>query len=208
MSTPLPSCQLVHLRHPGFVELVAASGDTERRWTTPDGDVVELRRIDGPSPFAGARGSQALAEEVERMATAEGGDWVELALTELAGRPAVRALLKHPQGDGGTRYTGLFVLPFVPFSFELRVACPERGEPGLREQRLLNQLLGSGQGWSFGEGGRIEVEDWDPENSRYDELFPDHPASRARRAMAELARTLSMDVEMVAWASAPMQTGA
>ncbi|MCB9759266.1 MAG: hypothetical protein H6739_05460 [Alphaproteobacteria bacterium] len=197
MPPSLPSCQRLRLSARGYVELVAADGETERAWATPDSDSVVLKRVAGPSPFAGAGSLQAVADVVDGLVAAEGGDWVEVRVTELAGRPAVQALLKHPQAPKGTTYTGLFVMPFEGFSFEVRVACEERGEPGARETRLLNQILGSGDGWRFGEGGRIEIDDWDPDNPRYDDRFPDHPASRARRAMAQVAQGLGLDLEMI-----------
>ncbi|MCB9792710.1 MAG: hypothetical protein H6741_08255 [Alphaproteobacteria bacterium] len=187
-----PSCHDLRLEVPGFTELVAAEQWFERQWRDAAGDTLVLRTLEGPSRFAGAGSAQELAERLEAEVLAEGGDWSELKITRVQGRPAVLAVLKHPQADEGTRYTALLHLPLEGFAVELRLACEERGELGQREQTLLNRVLGETDQWTMAEGGRIELLDWDPENPRHDAQFPDHPLSRARRGVAAIQEGLGL----------------
>lgn len=198
-----PSCRDLTLDAAGFTELVAAEQAQERQWRTPDGDTLSLRRLDGPSVYAGAPSAQALADRLEAQVAPEGGDWCEVRLTQVGERRAVQAVIKHPQANEGTRYTAILHLPLEGFAFELRLPCEDTGEPGHREQTLLNRILAETDQWTMGEGGRIELTDWDPENVRHDAQFPKHALSRARRGMAAALEGLGLDA-LEGVASAPL----
>lgn len=199
-----PSCRDLSLNAPGFTELVAAASAQERRWSTPDGDTLVLRRLDGPSPYAGAASAQELAGRLETAIAQEGGDWLELKLTRFGERPAVQTVVKHPQPNDGVTYTAALHLPLQTFAFELSLRCEETGEPGQREQRLLNRILAEGDQWTMGEGGRIVLDDWDPDNVRHDKDFPKHPLSRARRGMGAAIEGLDVGAALEGWPSAAL----
>ncbi|GAA3955228.1 hypothetical protein GCM10023085_42270 [Actinomadura viridis] len=173
-----------------------------------DGDVTVLSGFDIPPNLA------APLEDLDRLrrATVEstvaaGGGLIELDVITLDGLPAIRQIVKLPLPDRptGVVYLGSFTVPRADRSLVVRVQCMEQGVTGMRDSVVLNRFLSEhGQGRPLEEMMRSwaqhpyapEVQGGLPRNwseePGWDPHFPDHPLSRARRALQALAPTIEL----------------
>jgi len=72
----------------------------------------------------------------------------------------------------------------------LKMQCAEHGVTGIREAALIPKIVGENKiKFSI---GKIEG-DWNPDDPRYDDLFPQHPLSRLRRVFSTLQPALRVD---------------
>ena len=156
----------------------------QRAWLTPDGDALTLllfaRRPDLPE---GARNFFVLLDYYERRLCSDTVSLVRFDLLEIDGVRAVWTIIKALQQPHGAAYLGSVTFPFAEFSYVLKMQCDERGITGARETALLVKALNEGK----------QPEDFDPEDERYDKLFPDHPLSRLRREFDALQPTIRLD---------------
>jgi hypothetical protein len=164
-----------------------------RVWHTPEGDGLGLYFVSIPPDLPrDARSQSAFAASYATL----GPGLVELQFLSLDGCPALKAVTKVPQQPSGMTYLGSFILPFRDFSFVLKVQCAERGATGGREAVLFDEALGAGT-VTFAEDGRVVVPaGWNPDNAAFDVRFPEHPLSRARRVLARLALSVSVDARL------------
>jgi len=146
----------------------------------------------------------ALRASIRSMLTAAGGAIIELEVVDVNGVPSIRQIIKKPQQPTGMTYVGSFTFPFRDRSLVLKIQCEERGVTGMREAVVLDQLLGNGsvtisdgkvEGWSadpYDASIQLPLMRNLAEDSGYDAQFPDHPLSRARRAMTQLQTSLRL----------------
>ncbi|NEX93459.1 hypothetical protein [Caulobacter sp. 17J65-9] len=117
---------------------------------------------------------------------------------------AERSIFKAPQQPTGRAYIAALTFPFRDCSFVVKVQCLEIGVTGMRDATIMAMLTAKGALSADPE----HFSDWlsDPydtaekgpltrnlsEDRKYDEMFPDHPLSRARRTLAELEATVQL----------------
>ena len=116
---------------------------------------------------------------------------VDLAIrTNRQGCKLVWSIVKIPQEPTGMTYVGGITIPFRDFSYGVKIQCEEGPMTGTREAMLMAEALADGS-VEFVEN-KITGE-WNPDNARFDERFPDHPLSRLRRHLSSIEATLNVD---------------
>lgn len=185
----------------------AGDRDGVRFWYTPDGDVVGLHYFAiAPDLPADLDSLADLRLTLSQHVSASGAAVVETEVTMVDGCRAVRQCVKVPQQPFGMTYLGSITLPFRDFSFVLKIQCEERGITGMRECVLLHEKLESGAVHLDPDSG--EMVGWmkDPydiartaglarslaDDDEYDQRFPDHPLSRARRFLSAAQGNISV----------------
>ena len=136
---------------------------------------------------------QSLRNLYRESITQENGAIVEVEKDYIHSLLAVKTIFKFVQDPAGFTFIGSYTIPRRDFSFVLKVQCLERGITGLRESVILDKALGVGlvdietkKGWFF--------DPYDPDfkapilsniadREEYDDRFPKHPLSRARKTM-------------------------
>lgn len=179
-----------------------------------DGDGIGLYFFPIPPDLpASPTEIDALRLDYRRKLARAGGAVVEVEPLDVDGVPAVRTVVKLPQEAGGMTYVASITVPFADFSYVLKFQCHEGTPTGLRESVVLSKLLHAGD-VSQGDDGKLSGWWRDPyepaheapllrnraEDEGYDELFPDHPLSRARRHLARAARGLRLGEPLLEWA--------
>ena len=163
-------------------------------WLTPAGDVVSVHFFNQPPDLpANAKTIQDLQSRYSAMLASSPAKLVQVALTNAADCRAVCLIIKIPQQPSGLTYVGSITIPFIDYSYVLKVQCPEHGPTGLREAALLDQALDQGTA-TLDDSGRI-TGTWNPDDEKHDHNFPDHPLSRARRVLNQIANSCVMDAE-------------
>jgi hypothetical protein len=185
--------------------------DNVRLWLSPAGDQMGLFFYSIPPDLgAGLDDLPGLRSSFRSMVEPAGLGIIEVEPAVVDGCGAVRTIFKAPQEPTGRTYLGSLTLPFADFSFVLKVECPELGMSGQRDTIVMFQHLSKSDVGPNSEGGAqfSWVQDpYDPthvsamtmnhsERAEYDELFPDHPLSRARRTLAHLEQTVTLAPEV------------
>jgi hypothetical protein len=188
-------------------------GDMEgiRVWHTQQGDGIGLlysaTRPDIDAPLDSIDELRAF---YRRSAELGGLGVIEIERIEVDGCKAVRTLFKARQQPAGSVYVGSITIPFSRFSYVLKVQCPELGMTGLREAAVSEQLLASGEISVDAHSGTVSGWLSDPydaslsgpmtrtraEDPRYDDLFPDHPLSRARKLLTRIQTSARFAAEV------------
>jgi len=186
---------------------LALQGDqvNVRTWTTAEGDQVALYNL---RPQPDCRPIPAELDNIRAQSRAQaakyGGAIVEVELCQLAGHPGIREILKIPQKPTGMGYMGSLALPLPDGAYLLTAACHEHGITGRRDTAIFVKLSKSGAA-PLAEGEAptfVWMRDpYDPsivgppartraDDEAYDALFPDHPLSRVRRLLRQIAGSL------------------
>lgn len=143
------------------------------------------------------------------------GAMVEVDAVQLAGLPAVRALLKLKVESGELAFVGSYTLPFADCSYVIKVESKEAGHTGTREGAVLAQMSPT-----LDAGGKIPGWEQDPyepdyksgfmrnksDDPQYDAQFPEHPLSKVRRYLEQLQHGVTIDASL--HTLAPFQRGA
>jgi len=166
-------------------------------WRSPEGDGLAIHFFDRPPDLPKGRKTKAsFIIGYERLARSAGAQIVEIDVCLLSGHRAVWVIVKTPQEPSGMTYVASFTIPFRKCSWVIKAQCEEWGTTGMREAVLLDERLRDGSvkvplaPSSFLDG------DWNPDDSRYDERFPDHPVSRARRNAGRIREQVRIDPEV------------
>ena len=191
----------------GYVRQPQDDEGALRVWLSPEGVGVGLYffkvKPNLKTDLADVEGlRRAYALEAEKA----GNGVVEIDAVDVDSVPAALTIFKSPQANGGTFYVGSVTVPFRDFSFLLRIQCEETPPFGRREQVMVDELTRAGQ-VAFSLSGDSTAGFWkDPyggphrgrapynlgESHEYDARFPDHPLSKVRRTLAEIALTLRL----------------
>ncbi|MDY7227920.1 hypothetical protein [Hyalangium rubrum] len=183
--------------------------ESEAYWFNASGDLLSLHFFseppDIPVPLEDLSGLRATYRKSMHEV---GGGIVEVDTVPLAGLRAIRTVFKFPQQPKGMTYLATLTLPFAECSYVLKVQCPEQGTTGVRDSSVFAEAMAQVQLSTQEEVQRWMQEQWaqDPyepsdrgpvrrnrsDDARYDERFPEHPLSRARRALAHLERTVKV----------------
>lgn len=167
-------------------------------WTNQDQDIASLNFIAQPPELPGALVAENLPQfraKYRQMSAGINAGIVSVELIQLHQLSALQVIIKVPQAAGGYSYLASVTLPFTDCSFVIKFECKEQGMLGIREQSLQPLHDEQIQPW--------QIDPYDPkiENALYtasddvqhDELFPDHPLSRARYYLSELAEVVVFD---------------
>ncbi|MEV5575966.1 hypothetical protein AB0L06_38530 [Spirillospora sp. NPDC052269] len=177
-------------------------------WTDSDGDAALLNYFPlVPDLPAALEDLQQLREATSANTAAQGGGLVELDVITLDGVPAVRQIVKlrDPDRQTGLVFIGSFIVPRANCSVVLRVQAFEGPVTGMREAVLLDGFLAQNGGANSGDpmtgwaqhayapGVRGGLPRNHADDRRWDEQFPDHPLSRARRTLDRLGASIHLD---------------
>jgi hypothetical protein len=163
-----------------------------RVWQTPDSDAVGVHFFDIAPNIPVCRTLAELCDFYRSGIKAAGAEMVECALEPVAGQTAIRVLMKAPQRPHGRLYQATYTVPFRDFSFVVKVQCLEHGITGVRETVLADKRMAAGEMPNVSGKGPL-LRDWDPDAPEHDADFPTHPVSRARRILAHVARSMSLE---------------
>jgi hypothetical protein len=133
---------------------------------------------------------------------------LEVDPTQIAGLPAVRTILKARLQPRGFAFIGSYTLPFADRSYVLKVQSDERGITGVREAAVLametmeievDEQTGKMVGWEqdpYDSSYRAPFLRNRADDEKYDVTFPDHPLSKVRSYLRELAEQLDVASEI------------
>jgi len=162
-----------------------------RVWWTPEGDAVGLYYFELPPDLPPATSVDEL-RAFYATSLGSGGQVVEVFTLRVSECPASRVVVKSPPQPSGMTYVGSLTIPFREFSFVFKVQCEEKVPTGIREAVLLDRRLAGGE-MPSARDGRLDIPNWNPDEERFDAEFPDHPASRARRVLHQIERSVQVD---------------
>jgi hypothetical protein len=169
------------------------------------GDVLSLNHFPRRPDIAADISDPGALRAFYRSAAESGGvAMVEVDPAHLAGLAAVRTILKARLEPRGFAFIGSYTLPFANHSYVLKIQCLERGMTGMREAAVMamqggaievDELTGRLVGW--------EQDPYEPtyrgafmrnqaDDAKYDAGFPEHPLSKLRHCMHELATELEV----------------
>jgi hypothetical protein len=171
----------------------------------PHGDVRVWRSLEGdaagvyffnlrPDLPAGEKTERSFLSAYEAQLGVPGVSLVEGQLCQLGDFRALRAIVKTPQLPSGMAYVAGYTIPFETFSYVVKVQCEEHGITGVREAALLVQKLATGKVTL--DGDTTFKGDWNPDDSQYDDQFPKHSLSRARKNLERLGRSIRFAPEL------------
>ena len=145
----------------------------------------------------------SLRDSMATVIQPKGGEVVELDVETIANLEALRRILKFPlnQDGRGRAYLASFTFPFESFSFVVKVQCPEIGTTGIRESVIVTKLMRDGKldlGQPQPGGGPIPPEamrliNTTADSPEYDQMFPNHPLSRARAHLKQIRESLAFE---------------
>lgn len=166
--------------------------DARRIWVTQDGDGIGLFFFPKPPDLPSQ--AQTSAEMQEFYRGRVGNDkvqMIEFGLPSVADIRCIWMVLKIPRDPHGMSYVGSLTIPFVEFSFVLKMQCEEQGITGIRETALFIKAQQEGAVTLAADG--TLAGDWNPDDQSHDAEFPDHPVSRLRREFARIMATLQIN---------------
>jgi hypothetical protein len=157
-------------------------------------------------PDIAADVSDARALRTFYRAAAESGQvaMLEVDPARLAGLPAVRTILKARLEPRGFAFIGSYTLPFSDHSFVIKIQCVERGITGIREAAVMlmepsaievDEATGKLVGWEqdpYEPSHRSAFMRSQADDPKYDTAFPDHPLSKVRHYLREIASELEV----------------
>jgi len=195
--------------------LRATSRTTNRiEWRDADGDTVVVEVDHNPTdgwPVVG--GLEALRAHCRRQAAPPGHGIVSVDVVEVSGVSCARVVTKHERLPTYV-YEGALVVPLRDARATLTMSASEHGMTGGREVMVTMQLFSSGvlrppppsptggpqrlAGWAFDpydaaydESALCSLAD----DERLDELLPQHPLSKVREWLRQVAETVAIAPE-------------
>ena len=133
------------------------------------------------------------------------GGLISVELANFSGIPGIKTIFKIPQESAGTTYLASCTIPFAKYSYVIKIQAPELGIPGFRESAISRRLIEENKITSTKEGWLSDPYDKDfkggtlmnlSEGSTYDEQFPKHPLTQARRLINEIADNITFKVDL------------
>lgn len=182
---------------PGYRQLEADA------WTNDHGDLVSVHRFDTPPDIP------APLEELPRLRHAlahytagAGGGLIEADVLHLSTVPTLRQVLKVPLPGRptGQAFLGSYTLPRASCSAVVKVQALEQGATGTREARVLVEL--GPERYFMQHPYAPDLRQGLPfhwaDAPLYDAHFPEHPLTRVRDALAQLAVSLQVAPDFAA----------
>ncbi|MEU4771661.1 hypothetical protein [Micromonospora sp. NPDC023644] len=138
----------------------------------------------------------ALRRGMAKMAAAQGGALIEADVTPVGGQPALRQIVKVklPNQPHGQAFLGSYIVPKAACSAVLRVQAAESGRSGQREATVMDQVGPTNyfRPHPYGPDGEGGLPSHVADDPAYDARFPQHPLTRVRQVMAQLARQVEL----------------
>lgn len=185
-----PSLSDVRIECPNVVDEGVRGGC--RVYYTPEGDGCGVYFFNRPPALPDTDEKADFMSSYRNAVKQAGVELLDVHIVAAQGLPGLKQLARVMQSAGCTFLASL-TLPFDEFSFVVKLQCEEKGATGFREALLLER--GLQEGAVLDESGRV-VGEWDPYDVQYDAMFPDHPASRARRWFPRLLDGLIVAKEL------------
>jgi hypothetical protein len=181
--------------------------DGYRLWRTQSGDPLALHFFAvRPDLTAGPDELEILRAGYRAMVSAAGVGLISCEPVVIDGCAAIETFVKVPQTPHGMTYVGAVTLPFRDFSIVLKVECVEFGMTGIREAVVLPMLEKEGRvelpslvGWCsdpYDSTIRTGILRNLSEDETYDEMFPEHPLSRARSIVSQFKGGMKVSDEI------------
>ncbi|MFC8528611.1 hypothetical protein [Nocardia sp. NPDC057227] len=165
-------------------------------------DVVAVHYFDiAPELPAGLDDAETLRRRLAEHHAAS-GCLIEALVIWVDSLPALLRVEKVPMpfAPGKLAYSASILVPRARCSAVLQIICPEVGDPIAREvvvtQQAETRNRRRGHPYAPGLQGRLPFTSAD--DVRWDESFPDHPLSRARRWVVRTVPTVEVDPEFAA----------
>jgi hypothetical protein len=182
---------------PGYRQIEADA------WTNDQGDLVSLHWFDVPPDIPApledlSRLRHALAHYTARA----GGGLVEADVVRFGPVPALRQVIKMPQPDraAGQAFLGSYTLPRADCTAVVKIQALEQGTTGVREAKVLIEL--GPERYFMVHPYASDLRQGLPfhwaDAPHYDAHFPDHPLTRVRDTLAQLAVSLRVSPDFAA----------
>ncbi len=181
-------------------------GESVAQFTNPLRDLLSIHHFAiKPDIEADVSDTDALRKIYRNVAESNGLAMLEVDSTQIAGLVAVKTLFKVRLQPRGLGFMGSYTFPFADHSYVIKVQSEEQGITGLRETAVLHKTLGGVDG--FGELQGWQQDPYEPsrkgafmrnraDDPEYDSMFPDHPLSKVRGYLAELAEKLEVAADI------------
>jgi hypothetical protein len=164
----------------------------DHMWSTPEGDMVALIYASGPPNLPeNAQSVEDLRACFSERFKVTGGQMVELRVRRTNVRPGMQVIFKTQRGSGWT-YVGSLCIPFRDFGFVIQGICEERGTTGMREALVMYHHNTDSEAMKISTAD-LACPPGDPDNQRFDSLFPSHPLSRLRRILNGVSDSVEVD---------------
>jgi hypothetical protein len=168
---------------------------TIHEWLTPEGDGLNLVYIPRPpTPLTNATLEDLRAQCAAKNRNSTNPTIEEAFILPIGPLMGFRFLFKGRHGSGWL-YAGRLIAPFRSSSYIVECFCPERGTTGTREAIVMYRQ-NSGVD-SPGPAPATDMSPWNPDDERFDSVFPDHPLSRLRRYLRKVQDTVEIDSELL-----------
>ncbi len=178
-------------------------------WTNPEQTMVlSLNYIDSPPNIPTISQVETLRNYYREMLKPLNSALVEVDILNIKNIDACKLIMKVPQKPSGMTYLASLTFPFKKCHFVVKIQCAEVGTTGVREAVVLDRLI-SNKELIIGENG---FEDFysDPydktikggllrnksEDIIYDDKFPNHPLTQARRIINKIIEEIEFKPEI------------
>ncbi|SCL22793.1 hypothetical protein [Micromonospora inyonensis] len=144
----------------------------------------------------------ALQRGLAGTAAGQGGALIEADVMSVGGQPALRQIIKVklPHQPHGQAFLGSYIVPKAACSAVLRVQAAESGPTGQREALVMSQVGPADyfRPHPYGPDGEGGLPSHVADDPAYDAQFPQHPLSRVRQVMAQLAQQVELHPDFAA----------
>ncbi|MBO4208726.1 hypothetical protein [Micromonospora echinofusca] len=144
----------------------------------------------------------ALQRGMAKLAATQGGALIEAGVTTIGGQPALRQVIKVklPDRPQGQAFLGSFIVPKAACSAVLRVQAAEGGVSGQREAMVMSRVGPADyfRPHPYGPDGEGGLPSHVADDPAYDPQFPQHPLTRVRQVMAQLAQQVALHPQFAA----------
>ena len=197
----------VHLVASGWPEQLPQSDHDMRVWHGPGGLTVSLTivlRSETPMRWSDI---EKLRRDSRAIAQGSDAGLIEANFVETTLGRSAQFIYKQSQGSGFW-FTGMLLTPLQKETIVWTASCTEGQLTGVREAIVTAELLQRGeltlesyeQSWAQDpydanySGIERRKLRYESDDERYDLRFPEHPLSRVRNALRELAHRVTVDL--------------
>jgi len=185
---------------------IGQESSSNRIWVTPEKVCVNFQFNSSAPDFPFDLTDQECAKTYYDTQSAElGGAMISVDVAETSGLEYVRGVFKYRSPEPGSRamyFVGIVVLPFKTFSYQINIEAVEVGVTGMREAAVM--ALGDGPSESnetpqifenmddfFAKSRAVKLRRIPADDTRYDEMFSEHPLTQVRRLQSHVIGTLT-----------------
>lgn len=194
---------------PDFGWTLSQKNSSLIQWINPEQTIaLSVHYFDLPPDIPTITNVDLLRAFYRKSISSVNGGLIEVTIPKIKDIPVAKTIFKIPQEPSGMTYLASLTIPFESCSFVIKVQCPEVGSTGMRDAVIANTLMAKGE-LTIGENG---YENWfsDPydsgfkdgtlmnksETNVYDDQFPNHPLTQARKIMERISNEISFKPEI------------